>query len=116
MDAPHVRAILGTIGLVDGRSGEQGLFVRQDGSGGEVVRPAAVVADTLPGLDDDLLIQVSRWDRLKDMNGVMHGWARHVAPECAGYLADVQASRSVQDGSPGRGGHRPESCRRWPAP
>jgi trehalose synthase len=23
------------------------------------------------------------------MNGVMHGWARHVAPECAGYLALV---------------------------
>jgi hypothetical protein len=55
MDAATVRAILGTIGLVDGRAGDDGLFVRQDGSGGEVVRPAAVLADTLPGLDDDLV-------------------------------------------------------------
>jgi trehalose synthase len=89
MDANTVRAILATIGLVDGAAGERGRFVRQDGSGGEVVRPAAVVADTLPGLDDDLVIQVSRWDRLKDMNGVMHGWAQHVAPDHSGYLALV---------------------------
>jgi trehalose synthase len=89
MDANTVRAILATIGLVDGQAGERGRFVRQDGTGGEVVRPAAVVADTLPGLDDDLVIQVSRWDRLKDMNGVMHGWAQHVAPDHDGYLALV---------------------------
>jgi trehalose synthase len=47
------------------------------------------MADALPRLDDDLVIQVSRWDRLKDMDGVMQGWARHVAPERAGYLALV---------------------------
>jgi trehalose synthase len=89
MDAGTVQAILATIGLVDGPAGERGRFVRQDGSSGEVARPASVVADTLPGLGDDLVIQVSRWDRLKDMNGVMHGWARYVAPARAGYLALV---------------------------
>ena len=89
MDADTVQRILATIGLVDGPAGEPGQFLRPDGSRGEVVRPAAVVADALPGLDDDLVIQVSRWDRLKDMDGVMHGWAEHVAPEHAGYLALV---------------------------
>jgi trehalose synthase len=89
MDAGAVRAVLATIGLVDGRGGDPGRFVRQDGSPGEVVRVASVVADTLPGIDDDLVIQVSRWDRLKDMDGVMHGWAEHVAPQHAGYLALV---------------------------
>jgi trehalose synthase len=89
MDAGAVRAVLATIGLVDGRGGDPGRFVRQDGSPGEVVRVASVVADTLPGIDDDLVIQVSRWDRLKDMGGVMHGWAEHVAPQHAGYLALV---------------------------
>jgi trehalose synthase len=54
-----------------------------------VTRPAAVVADTLPGVDDDLVIQVSRWDHLKDMSGVLHGFARHVAPDDGAYLALV---------------------------
>jgi len=33
-----------------------------------------------PGPGDPVLIQVSRWDRLKDMAGVMRGFADHVAP------------------------------------
>jgi trehalose synthase len=89
MDPDTVRKILATIGLVDGPAGDPGRFVRQDGSLGEVVRSASVVADALPGADDDLVIQVSRWDRLKDMAGVMQGWAGHVAPDRAGYLALV---------------------------
>jgi trehalose synthase len=31
-------------------------------------------------------VQVSRWDRLKDMSGVMRGFAEHVVPGGAGYL------------------------------
>jgi trehalose synthase len=89
MDPATVSAILATIGLADGPAGEPGRFVRQDGSPGEVVRPASVVADALPGSDDDVVVQVSRWDRLKDMGGVMQGWARHVAPHHPGYLALV---------------------------
>ncbi len=33
-----------------------------------------------------MLLQVSRWDRLKDMAGVMRGFADHVAPVGDGYL------------------------------
>ena len=59
MDLGTVRAILATIGVVDGPAGDPGRFVRQDGSLGEVGRSAAVVADALPRTDDDLVIQVS---------------------------------------------------------
>src|SRR3954454_3601020 len=89
MDPETVRAILGTIGIVDAPAGDRGRFVRPDGRPGEVVRSAAVVADALPGVDDNLVVQVSRWDRLKDMQGVMSAWARHVAPDHSGYLALV---------------------------
>src|SRR5205823_1525526 len=54
---------------------------------GQVVRRATVVGDGRPGPEDPLLVQVSRWDRLKDMTGVLRGFAEHVAPFCAGYLA-----------------------------
>ena len=89
MDSGTVQAILATIGVLGGAGGPPGRFLRPDGTGGEVTRPAAVVADTLPGVDDDLVIQVSRWDRLKDMTGVLHGFARHVAPDGGAYLALV---------------------------
>jgi trehalose synthase len=31
------------------------------------------------------VVQVSRWDQLKDMSGVMQGFAEYVAPEGNGY-------------------------------
>jgi trehalose synthase len=89
MEPDTVRAILSTIAVVDAPVGARGRFLRPDGHPGEVVRPAAVVADALPGLDDDLVVQISRWDRLKDMAGVMSAWTRHVAPDHSGYLALV---------------------------
>ncbi|MEU4421504.1 glycosyltransferase [Actinoplanes sp. NPDC024001] len=79
MDSGTAHAILATIGLIDGKAGSAGRFVRRDGILGEVTRPASVIADDLPGPGDDVLVQVSRWDRLKDMAGVMHGFARYVA-------------------------------------
>ena len=39
-----------------------------------------------PGPADPVIVQVSRWDRLKDMSGVMRGFAEHVVPGGAGYL------------------------------
>ena len=39
-----------------------------------------------PAPGDPLVVQVSRWDQLKDMPGVMHGFAQYVAPGGSGYL------------------------------
>jgi trehalose synthase len=85
-----VRAILATIGVLDdaGASGSTG-FRRRDGGSGTVARPAVVVADNLPGPRDDLVIQVSRWDRLKDMAGVLHGFAGQMAADGRCHLALV---------------------------
>ena len=86
-----------------GRAGWRGAggpatFVRRDGSAGTVSRPAVIVGEGRPGPDDPVLVQVSRWDRLKDMAGVMRGFADHVAPGGDGYLMLVGPSvKDVSD-------------------
>ena len=86
IDPATVRAILTRTGIVDGSAPGSARFVRHDGSAGEVERSAAVIADQLPAEDDRVVTQVSRWDRLKDMAGVMRGFADHVAGSAAEYL------------------------------
>jgi trehalose synthase len=87
MDAATVRAILVRIGVLDGGADAAPTsFVRRDGTTGQVSRAASVVADRLPEPDDDIVVQVSRWDGLKDMPGVMRGFTNHVAPAGPGYL------------------------------
>jgi trehalose synthase len=87
MEPGTVRAVLTRIGVLSGdhRNGGCG-FTRLDGSAGEVTREASVVADALPSTVDRFVLQVSRWDRLKDMAGVMCGFAEHVAPAGPWYL------------------------------
>jgi trehalose synthase len=87
LDPPTVRAILATLGVLDGPAPQvPGRFVRRDGEAGTVIRPAVVTGEGRPGPDDPVLLQVSRWDRLKDMTGVMRGFADHVVPGGDGYL------------------------------
>jgi trehalose synthase len=81
MNPETVRAVLARIGVLDGvPPGGRCRFVRLDGTDGEVTGTASVVAEALPGPSDRFVLQVSRWDRLKDMAGVMRGFADHVAP------------------------------------
>jgi trehalose synthase len=87
LDAGAVRAILATIGVLAGRPPPvPGRFTRHDGTSGEVTRAAAVTGEARPGEADPVVVQVSRWDKLKDMPGVMRGFAEHVAPAGDGYL------------------------------
>jgi trehalose synthase len=88
LDSGTVRAILATIGVLEGDApGGQTAFARSDGGTGTVTRPAEITGEFRPGPADPLVVQVSRWDRLKDMPGVMAGFAGHVAPGGNGYLA-----------------------------
>jgi trehalose synthase len=87
LDEVTVRGILGRIGVLDGATpGDRTSFMRSDGSVGFVTRYAEVTGEALPGPGDQLVVQVSRWDQLKDMAGVMQGFAKHVVPGGDGYL------------------------------
>jgi trehalose synthase len=87
LDAATVHAILATLGVLGGTAPPvPARFVRRDGNAGTVTRPAVVTGEGRPGPDDPVLVQVSRWDRLKDMGGVMRGFADHVVPGGDGYL------------------------------
>ena len=87
LDGGTVRAILTRIGVLDGAAPTgRTSFVRGDGGGGEATRPAEITGDGRPAPADPLVVQVSRRDRLKDMSGVMAGFADYVAPSGGGYL------------------------------
>jgi trehalose synthase len=95
MDTPAVNAALVHMGLLRGSAAHAGCqYTRRDGSPGEVSQPAFVVAEALPEPDDPVVVQVSRWDRLKDMIGVMRGFAEYVAPNGPGWL--ILAGPSVE--------------------
>ncbi len=80
LDPEDVQTILTTVGIyadggsADGGSTRHGKFLRSDGT--------------------PVVVQVSRWDRLKDMAGVMRGFADHVLPDKDAYLMLVGPSVS----------------------
>jgi trehalose synthase len=87
LNPEDVEAILTTVGIyADGGSPRQGTFLRSDGTRGEVRRAGLVTGDGRPGWEDPVVVQVSRWDRLKDMAGVMRGFADYVLPDIYAYL------------------------------
>jgi trehalose synthase len=87
LDADTVRAILTHVGLtVDGVGGPP-VFTRYDGTPGRVDRLCEVLSTgPPPRFDDPLVVQISRWDRLKDHIGVMVGFADHVASATDAHL------------------------------
>jgi len=99
LDAGHVREILVRTGLVAGsptgaHTGEPIVFDRRDGSTGSVrshtrLRAGADGSGSAPAADARLIVQVSRWDRLKDMAGVLVGFARMVSSGSSDVLDDV---------------------------
>ena len=99
LDDGTVRAILARLGVLDGAAPPvPAQFVRRDGEVDTVTRPAVIVGEGRPGPGDPVLMQVSRWDRLKDMAGVMRGFAEHVVPSADGYLMLVgPAVKGVSD-------------------
>lgn len=75
-----VRAILVTTGLVAGDVGDTApMFTRNDGTPGRVDRAADIMRLGPPtAWDVPLVVQVSRWDTLKDPVGVLSGFAELV--------------------------------------
>ncbi|HSD03440.1 MAG TPA: glycosyltransferase [Gaiellales bacterium] len=84
----QVRAMLNAAGLIDGpgraRTAE---FRRASGRRGVVRHRAAVVREGgPPPLGAPLVVQISRWDRMKDMAGVMAGFAGAFDPSLGAHL------------------------------
>jgi trehalose synthase len=86
--------ILRASGLVaDGVEAEPVTFTRQDGTPGRVERAARVIEDEPLQADTPIVLQISRWDALKDPLGVIRGFAEHVPAETGAHL--VYAGPSV---------------------
>jgi trehalose synthase len=76
----EVGRVLGKVGLIAGGNDTGPLeFNRRDGSSGVVRRHEDILSGSPPPADAPLIVQVSRWDRLKDMKGVLVAFADHVA-------------------------------------
>ncbi|MGE5283124.1 MAG: glycosyltransferase [Chloroflexota bacterium] len=78
MAPAQVRSILRLTGLLapDGDDGAEPTFQRPDGGAARVERRCEALGDGgLPDAGAPLVVQVSRWDRLKDPVGVLRGFA-----------------------------------------
>lgn len=80
MDDAAVRSILANTGIIEGPPGESPpVFSREDGSPGRVDRQADVIRHgRAPTWETPLVVQVSRWDPLKDPVGVMNGYVEYL--------------------------------------
>ena len=77
MDERTQRSILVHTGIIEGPNGVMPTFERQDGSPGRVDRRADIIrSGRPPAWDTPLIVQVSRWDPLKDPVGVMEGFGK----------------------------------------
>ncbi len=102
--------ILVTVGLLDGPiPTTPPQFPRDDGAFGTVARRVeALTEGVLPRPDDPVVAQIARWDKLKDMTGVMRAFAlmedaptnAHlwlVGPAASGVADDPEAHQVFQD-------------------
>jgi trehalose synthase len=94
-----VRDVLGFAGLIGGFDSEATVsFARRDGTTGRLDRHADVLqTGPPPPADVPLVVQVSRWDRLKDMHGVMEAFAEHVDATTHLVLAGPNVSGVADD-------------------
>ena len=82
-----VNGVLRASGLVaDGGVGAPATFERLDGTPGRVERRAKLFEQQPLALDVPVVMQVSRWDALKDPLGVIRGFAEHVPPHTGAHL------------------------------
>lgn len=110
MSRATCRAILKHIGLLNRTSANGDLdFTRLDGSPGRVERRAEILqTEPVPGWDVPMVVQVSRWDPLKDMAGVMRGFADRIrrlgdahlvlaGPDVRGVTDDPEGAQVLED-------------------
>jgi trehalose synthase len=91
-------AILTRAGILADGGHEQATFAHGDETPGRIDRSATLLEAEPLSPGDRFIVQVSRWDWLKDPLGVMAGFARHIAdPTDAHLVLAGPASDSVAD-------------------
>lgn len=103
IDDATAAAVLAYCGLRQGRIGETPSFVRRDGTTASLRRHADILqSGPPPPAGAPLIVQISRWDRMKNMDGVMTAFAENlsrmgdahlalVGPAVTGYADDPPA-------------------------
>jgi trehalose synthase len=99
-----VLGALSGAGIIAGPGFGAASFTRSDGSAAPFTMTAEITRSGEPPAPDvPLIVQVSRWDPLKDMAGVMRGFVEHIAPDSNAHLALVGPSTaSVSDDPEGQ--------------
>ncbi|MCP5065943.1 MAG: glycosyltransferase [bacterium] len=99
LPAETVLGILVQTGLIEGplSNGDACSFMRHDGTPGRVSRKADILrSGRAPDRNTPLVVQVSRWDPLKDMAGAMDGFTRLVETGASHDAELVLAGPDVQ--------------------
>jgi trehalose synthase len=87
LDPAIVRNALRAAGIiVDGADEGPAMFRRQDGTPSRVERRAQLFEDQPLRGAEPVVLQVSRWDALKDPLGVIRGFAEHVPADTGAHL------------------------------
>src|SRR5438132_10305287 len=96
LDTSTVAAILAGAGLVDAAGGHQpARYPRSEGGEGVISHRSEVTEDAPLTPATQLILQISRWDRLKDPEGVIRGFVEQVIDRCPAHL--MLAGPSVAD-------------------
>ena len=99
MTRETVGAILRASGIMPDAPHGKPEFLREGGDRAEVTRTAQYLdGGEPPSWNDPLVMQVSRWDRLKDPVGVIEGFAKYIAPGSDAHLIVAgPATEAVSD-------------------
>jgi trehalose synthase len=93
-----VEAILAAAGIAARRNDDAPAFTRLDGTPGRVDRCAELIASPPLPSPSPAIVQVSRWDRLKDPLGVLEAFSERIAPNTTAHLVLAgPASATVAD-------------------
>ena len=79
--AAEMCAILSQAGIVTDDVDATPSFARTDGTSGLVSRAATMLQEQPMTPDDRMIVQISRWDQLKDPLGVLTTFTDHIAPD-----------------------------------
>ena len=98
LDTATVESILHASGILAGEPAGPVVFTYPDGTPGRIERRADLIEDEPLRGDVPVVLQVSRWDALKDPIGVIVGFAEHVPAATGAHLVYAAPSAaSVAD-------------------